>query len=217
MTQRRTIARWFAGLVLLAPAPVAAQSEAAQPVRLAASISGSRTALQPGDVLRLRIWREPDLSGEYPVDERGMVVLPRLGSTAVTGVPTDELRDRLVERYREYLNNPSIEITALRRIAVLGAVRNPGLFPVEPSVTLGAAANIAGGPTSQAKANTVELRRGTERRRIDLKKNPELASLPLESGDQIYLPEKSWLKQNATWFVSTLVGAAGTVVFLVTR
>ena len=216
MTRTRMMARLVAGLVILAPLPAMAQAPQAD-TRLALATDGPAASLQPGDVLRLRIWREPDLSGDYPVDEKGSVVLPRLGATIVTGVPTDQLKDRLVERYREFLNNPSIEITALRRIAVLGAVRNPGLFPVEPSVTLGAAASIAGGPTPQARANVIELRRGTERKQIDLKKNPELANLPLQSGDQIFVPEKSWLKQNATWFVSTLIGAAGTVAYLVVR
>lgn len=216
MTRTGTLSRWVAGLMLLVPAVAEAQTQPAD-IRLAGAVAGPAATLQPGDVLRLRIWREPDLSGDYPVDEKGSVVLPRLGATVVTGVPTDQLKDRLVERYREFLNNPSIEITALRRIAVLGAVRNPGLFPVEPSVTLGAAASIAGGPTQQARSNVVELRRGTDRKQIDLRKNPELANLPLQSGDQIYLPERGWLKQNATWFVSTLIGAAGTVAYLVTR
>jgi protein involved in polysaccharide export with SLBB domain len=218
MQRMSMLARCAAGLLLLIPARLPAQAQPADTVRVAAmSQAGSKLALRPGDVLRLRIWREPDLSGDYPVDEKGTAVLPRLGSTAVTGIPADDLKQQLVERYREYLNNPSIEITALRRVSVIGAVRNPGMFPVEPSVTLGAVANLAGGTTPNAKASLVELRRGTERRQIDLKKHPELATLPLESGDQIYIPERSWLSQNATWFVSTLVGVAGTVAYLVVR
>src|SRR5262245_21975638 len=154
------------------PRQAASQSPPAppEPVRLAAA---STATLRPGDVLRLRIWREPDWSGDYQVDETGRAVLPRLGATTVVGVPANQLRDQLVERYREFLNNPSVGVIPLRRISVLGAVRNPGMFPVDPSVTLGQAANVAGGPVTDGKRNVVELRRGGTRRRIDLNSHPE--------------------------------------------
>jgi len=220
MSGRRTLRGWLhlmlgsiaASAPWMAP-PIAAQT-ARDPVRLA---SASSATLRPGDVLRLKIWREPDWSGDYQVDETGKAVLPRLGPTSVVGVPADQLKAQLVERYREFLNNPAVEVIPLRRISILGAVRNPGMFPVDPSVTLGEAANIAGGPTPESKRNVVELRRGATSRRVDLNKNPELSSLPLESGDQVYLPERSWLSRNSTWFVSTLVGIAGTTAYLVTR
>jgi polysaccharide export outer membrane protein len=182
-----------------------------------AGMSVAAAALQPGDVLRLKIWMEPDWSGDFTIDEHGMAILPRLGQTVVTNIPTDQLRAQLTEQYRQYLNNPAIEITPLRRVAITGAVKNPGIYRIEPSVTLGAVVNIAGGEVPQARRNIVELRRQGGRRSIDLSKHPELAALPLTSDDQIYVPERSWLQQNATWFVSTLVGIAGTTVYLVTR
>ena len=78
--------------------------------------------LQPGDMIRLKIWREPDFSGDYVVDEHGMAVLPRLGAMQVTGV---QRRTEATPRrqYREYLNNPSIEITPLHRIAIVARSR----------------------------------------------------------------------------------------------
>jgi polysaccharide export outer membrane protein len=189
---------------------------AARSITVGATVDPS-TSLQPGDMLRLKIWREPDLSGEFTVDDQGMAVLPRLGETRVTGMPADQLKQQLVEEYREYLNNPSIEVTPLHRIAIVGAVRNPGMYRVEPSVTIGDVVNLAGGGTQQSKPNVIELRRGADRRQLDLKKHPEFATITLISNDQVYVPEKSWLKQNATWFVSTLIGIAGTTAYLVTR
>jgi protein involved in polysaccharide export with SLBB domain len=173
--------------------------------------------LRPGDILRLRIWREPDLSGDFPIDENGMATLPRLGQRPVTGVPVEQLRQQLVEEYRTYLNNPSIEITPLRRISVLGSVRTPGVYPVDPSITLGQAPNVAGGPLPESKHGVVELHRGGDERTIDLSKHPDLANLPLASGDEVYVPQRSWLSRNATWFVSTLVGVAGTTAIILTR
>ena len=91
------------------------------------SAPDSLGALRPGDMLRLKIWREPDFSGDFMIDESGQAVLPRLGKTAVSGMSTEQLKSRLEDQYREYLNNPSIEVTPLRQVAVLGAVRNPGV------------------------------------------------------------------------------------------
>lgn len=206
------------GAILTSPAraqsqPAADSTGAATPAPTAVD----PTALRPGDVLRLRIWREPDLSGDYPVDETGHAILPRLGATLVTRVPAGQLKQQLTERYREFLNNPSIEVTPLRRIAILGAVRNPGIYPIDPSVTLGEAPNVAGGPVPDGKRNMIELRRGGITREVDLKRHPGLASLPLASGDQVYLPERSWLSRNATWVVSTAIGVAGTTALLLTR
>lgn len=201
-----------AALLAGVSAPAAAQSALAM-----ADQPSNDVALQPGDMLRLKIWREPDLSGDFLVDEHGQATLPRLGETTVTGISTDQLKSQLTDAYREYLNNPSIEITPLRRISVVGAVRNPGVYRIDPSVTLGAAVNVAGGPDNQAKRNVIELRRGATHQRVDLGHHPELATLPLQSNDQIYIPERSWLSQNATWFVSTLVAIGGTTAYLVTR
>lgn len=206
------LAAW-AGVTALGPHRALAQVTQAA-VRTDSTVA---TALRPGDVLRLHIWLEPDWSGDFPIDEKGFATLPRLGPTQVTDVATDALEQRLVERYREYLNNPSIEVIPLRRISIIGAVRNPGLYPIEPSVTLGQVTAIAGGQMPESRRNVLELRRGAVVRRIDLGDDPRLAELPLRSDDQVYVPERSWLSRNAQWVVSTLVGVAGTTVYLLTR
>src|SRR5687768_9456614 len=82
----------------------------------------------PGDVLRVRIWREPDMSGDFQVTSTGQVTLPRLGLLNVGSLPADSLQAVLVEKYKVYLNNPSIEVLLLRRVSVTGAVRNPGVY-----------------------------------------------------------------------------------------
>src|SRR3954453_9237629 len=70
--------------------------------------------LRPGDLVRLRIWREPDLSGEFPVDEGGNLVLPKIGPVPVGATSPDSLKQRILTSYRSYLRNPSIEVVPLR-------------------------------------------------------------------------------------------------------
>ena len=201
--------------LLLVSHAASAQKTDLAAVNTSNSLDDRSTVLKPGDMLRLRIWKEPDFSGDFLIDERGMAVLPRLGATVVTEVPVARLRQQLTEQYREYLNNPTIEVTPLRQISIVGAVRNPGVYRIEPGVTLGGVIGVAGGPTNQSKRNVVEFRRGSDRRTIDLEHHPDLATLVMASNDQVYVPERSWFQQNATWFVSTLVGIAGTTALLV--
>lgn len=204
-------------LPLLLRAQAAVDTTAPPPMMTTAASSSPTTELRPGDMLRLKIWREPDLSGDFTVDERGQVTLPRLGAVSVTGLSADQLRDRLAVGYREFLNNPSIEIIPLRRISILGSVQKPGIYSLEPSIRLGEAANVAGGATTDSKRNQVELVRGSSRHTYDLKARPQDANLPLASGDQVFVPQRSWLSRNATWFVSTLVAVGGTTAVLLTR
>jgi polysaccharide export outer membrane protein len=194
-----------------------AAADSASPPKTVALVTVDTSSLKPGDVLRLRIWREPDLSGDFPIDESGSAILPRLGPMLVTGIPAVQLKQRLTSEYQKFLNNPSIEVTPLRRIAILGAVRNPGIYPIDPSITLGQAPSIAGGAIPDSKRNMIELRRNGSVREVDLKKQPALAGLPLSSGDQVYIPERSWFSKNATWVVSTAIGVAGTTALLLTR
>src|SRR3954463_1899933 len=83
--------------------------------------------LAPGDIVRLRIWREPDLSGDFAVDEGGVVTFPKIGPLDVLQQSTQSLKETLLGKYDAYLINPSVEVTILRRINVLGAVQKPGL------------------------------------------------------------------------------------------
>jgi polysaccharide biosynthesis/export protein len=214
----------FTGALLMA-IPAGAQTpttrvDSTAPAPTTVALAGTRVdtaSLRPGDVLRLKIWREPDLSGDFAVDETGHAILPRLGATAVSGTPADQLKLRLTTEYQKYLNNPSIEVIPLRRISILGSVRNPGMYPVDPSITLGEAPNVAGGAMPESRRNMLELRRNGTTRQVDLRKQPNLASLPLSSGDQVYVPEKSWFSKNATWVIGTAIGVAGTTALILTR
>lgn len=153
--------------------------------------------LHPGDVVRLRIWREPTLSDDYVVDATGAVTLPKIGSIRVTGLTASELELEIREEYDRFLRNPSIEITLLRRVNILGAVRTPGLYPVDPTMTLRDALAMAGGVLPGGPQDRVELIRAGERRVVGVTGTTRVADLGMRSGDQLYVPERSWLSRNA--------------------
>jgi polysaccharide export outer membrane protein len=161
-------------------------------------------------VIEVAIWREPDLSGRFDVDERGLVVLPLLGTRSVTSVAPEELRDSLLRDYRQYLQNPSIQITLLRRINVLGEVRNPGLYSVDATVSLADALAMAGGLSPNGNVNDIRLVRAGAVIQQDLDQTVQMSSLQVRSGDQIVVGERSWFSRNTGALLGAFV--AGTAV-----
>ena len=170
------------------------------------------TSLAAGDLIVVKIWREPDLSDTVQVDNDGVAVFPKLGSVEVSGLRPDSLERLLVSRYSHSLQNPSIRVTILRRITVWGKVARPGTYPVDLTMGITDALALAGGATPEGKNDKVELRRGSVHEVIDLSgETRRLGDLSLQSGDQLVVPQKSWVSRNP----GLIVGGLGTVVSLV--
>jgi polysaccharide export outer membrane protein len=172
--------------------------------------------LVPGDVIRLNIWREPDLTGEFLVHEDGAAVLPKLGSIHVIDYTPTELKTRVVEEYSKTLRNPSIEVVVLRRILISGEVSNVGVYPVDPTMTLVEALALAGGPTPAARNDRVFLIRGEREIEIDMDEAPEVRNLALRSGDQLLVPASSTWVRNWKLLVG-MVSSTISLAILLTR
>jgi len=172
--------------------------------------------LRPGDLIRLKIWKEPDLSGEFRVDDEGVAVLPRLGPTQVGGQEPAALTARLVAAYADFLQHRSIEVVLLRRIQVLGAVRNPGIYSVEPTMTVSDALALAGGTTSEGNPRRIDLIRGGRRLPVALSADTRLAATSIRSGDQLFVPERGWLSRN-TGIVTAAITATVSLLIALLR
>jgi protein involved in polysaccharide export with SLBB domain len=199
--------RFFAAaaLVLLAAGTTHAQAVPAQ----------QQSGLHPGDVLRIEIWREKDLSGDFLVDENGTATLPLLGDRRVIDMPIPELRNSLLDAYRAQLRNPSISITPMRRLNVLGEVYKPGLYIVDPTVSLAEAVALAGGATPNGSLNKVNIVRAGRVMRTRVGVAQSLREADVRSGDQIMVPPRSWFARNSTFVVSTLISVTSIVIALV--
>lgn len=173
--------------------------------------------LRPGDVIKLYVWREPDWTGEFSVDESGIVILPRLGPIAVGGMTAPSLKRLVVDSLSRYLRNPTIEVTALRRIQVLGSVSKPGLYPVPPTVTVGDVVALAGGATAEGKPDRVVLRRAGRDLQVNLARDTRLADTPIRTGDQLYVPQRSWVSRNTGVFAAGISAATTIIVALIVR
>jgi protein involved in polysaccharide export with SLBB domain len=177
--------------------------------------SPSALALRPGDMIRVKVYREPDLNGEYLVDLDGSTTLPLIGEQQVTGVPIRELRLRLVEAYKVHLQNPSIEITPLRRIQILGEVQKPGLYPIDPTVTVAGAIAMAGGATTTGDITRIRIIRDGASLDTRVGVATALTSFDIRSGDEIIVDQKSWFTRNSPFVISAVLSATSIITSLI--
>src|SRR5690606_4114189 len=101
--------------------------------------------LRPGDVLRIDVWPNQELGGNFVVEESGLVYLPFLGSITAAGTTIDDLRVRLRNGYAEAIQNPVVTVSVIFQVGVLGEVVRPGVFEANPTTTFMDAIGMAGG------------------------------------------------------------------------
>jgi len=202
-------------LVIPGLKPNAATAQEAAGARLSPSdVQVAQSLLLPGDALQIRIWREPDLSGEFVVDEEGVVTLPMLGRIRATQTSIADLRAALIEEYADDLRNPSITITPVRRVYVLGEVNRPGMYGLDPTASLASAVALAGGASREGDLRKLTLIRDDRTLLSEVNPMADLLSTGTRSGDQIFVGRRGWLERNQQFVATTVLGVAGIVVAL---
>ena len=196
-------------LALFLAAPGAAQGTGESPSRGSPTqVSAEQATVKAGDRIALKIWMEPEMSDTFVVALNGDVVLPKLGAVRATDFTIVALEDSLRRAYRQYLRNPSLEITVLRRIGVHGEVHRPGLYLVDLTMTLRDIIAQAGGITPAGDAGKISVVRDGQRIRLGGGPGAEFFATELVSGDQVAIGPRSWFERNSLAVVST-----GAVVF----
>ena len=170
---------------------------------------GGEIGILPGDRIRIQIWREPELSGTFHVDERGDIVLPKLGPVSVLGLGPAQARERIQDRYSAFLRNPSVEVMVLRRIGVHGEVKAPTLYWLDVTMSVRDAIAVAGGITPSGNPEEISIVR--EGRTIELQggETAALVESGLRSGDQIVVDRRSWIALNAPYVISSGISLLG--------
>lgn len=113
-----------------------------------------------GDVVEVQVWREPDLSGRFTIDESGALPHMLVGSVPAAGATLPELRDRIVGRLEaDYLREARVGVSlvasARRKASVLGAVAAPGLYPIGDGMRVLELLFASGGVTAEAGATAL--------------------------------------------------------------
>lgn len=136
------------------------------------------------------------MSGDFPVNEAGIAVLPEIGPLEVTSEPADEVQASILRELGTYLNHPSIDVALLRRVQVAGAVEKPGLYHIDPTMTIGDAIALAGGVSGSGRTDKVEILRAGQKLPGSVSGRSYISQTPVRSGDQLYVPERSWISRN---------------------
>jgi len=118
--------------------------------------------IAPLDTLSIKVFKMPDLSGDFEVDLTGQVSMPLIGNVEAAELTTAQLDQRLTEKFSErYLENPDVSVgvkaSTRRSVTVDGAVKAAGSFPVNGPLTLMQAVALAGGMSEDANARRVAI------------------------------------------------------------
>jgi len=123
---------------------------------------GDSNKLGPNDRVRIIVFGQPTLTGEYTLDGNGVLAFPLIGNVPANGSTTSELQQKIATKLNpEYLINPSVsaEIVTRRPFYVVGEVQKPGNYPYVTDMTAVNAIAMAGGFTRRARKNDFYIRR----------------------------------------------------------
>ncbi|MDO6416161.1 polysaccharide biosynthesis/export family protein [Sphingomonas sp. BIUV-7] len=147
--------------------------------------------LSGGDRLRVTVFGEPALTGDYSITADGILSFPLIGEIDARGRSIGEVREALRERLgKGYVNDPRVAIEAIsyRPYYVLGEVNRPGEYPYAAGLRVDQAIAAAGGFTYRANRGTAFVRSSDDsaERKVKLRKRP-VSVLP---GDTIRVGER---------------------------
>jgi len=146
--------------------------------------------LGTGDKVRILVFNEPTLSGEFMVNSGGALSLPLIGDVSAAGKTTNSLQGQIEAGLGNgYLREPkvSIDVLSFRPFFILGEVSKPGEYPFSSSLTILNAVATAEGFTYRAEKRFAYIRREGEREERRYKISPDLRIQP---GDTIRVGER---------------------------
>lgn len=147
--------------------------------------------LEPGNRVRVIVFNENNLSGDFTVDTIGNIQLPLIGNVRASGLTAKALSGRITEILRRdaYMKDPSVavEIQTFRPFYVLGEVRQAGEFPYTVGMTVLGAIARAGGYDYRARQGQVVLARMIGEEQKEYAANERTPILP---GDIIKVLER---------------------------
>lgn len=137
--------------------------------------------LGSGDVIRITVFGQDDLSVETRLSNVGIIRYPFLGDIRLVGKSVNEV-ERLIDSglRGDYLVDPSVSVSVIeyRPFFIDGEVNRPGGYPYQPGLTVEKAAALAGGYTERASKNLVSVRRNISGREITIEVLPDEAIMP---------------------------------------
>lgn len=180
--------------------PQASPAQASKPPAapdkdVAAPVDPKTYKIGAEDVLMVRVWREPELTGNVVVRPDGRITLPLIGDLEAAGLTPEQLTRRVTESFSKILNKPEVMISVMevqsKRYFVSGRVLRSGPMPLVTPTTMLQALSVSGF-AEWANKKKIVIMRGSERLKFnynDVIKGKNLEqNIYLQDGDHIYVP-----------------------------
>jgi polysaccharide export outer membrane protein len=178
---------------------VAAADKKPAPAAPAAPIVEDEYRMNPGDKLRIEVYKDAQLSQSVQVRPDGKVTLPLIGDVVASGRTPIELRDTIGAALREYVTNPTVTVIVVEAMAasayVMGEVNHPGAVSLQAPLTVLQALALAGGLKDFADAKNIRILRkepgGVQVINFNYRDAVKSASAPiyLRPGDTVVVPD----------------------------
>jgi polysaccharide biosynthesis/export protein len=176
-------------------APGNSDTDPAKPVPAsAAGVDPKTFVIGAEDILTVRVWREPELSGQFMVRPDGRISLPLVNEILAAGQTPEQLTASIAQGLSKYMNRPEVAVVVAqvnsRKYYVQGEVNRPGAYPlVVPTTVLEALSNGGGFRDFANTKKIIILRNGKERLQFNYRdvtrgKHTE-QNIVLQPGDQI--------------------------------
>ncbi len=146
--------------------------------------------IDSGDTVKVTVFGERELSGEFVVDAQGRLNLALIGPIAVRNLTADQARTVIHDAYLDgYLRHPDIavEVIAFRPFFILGEVNQPGTYAFVPGMNVLNAIAISGGMTYRGDEDDIEILRGNDSNRVALEAKLNTIIMP---GDIVRVTER---------------------------
>jgi polysaccharide biosynthesis/export protein len=152
------------------PETTAKTPPAEKPASETKAAAGEEYRIGPQDLVRIDVWKEPDISRTIPVRPDGKISLPLMNDVQASGLTAMELAASVREGLTKYINNPQVTVTVTeinsKRIYVTGEVARPGAQTLLPNMTALQALTSSGGFTQFARTKNVYILRTEDGKQV---------------------------------------------------
>jgi polysaccharide export outer membrane protein len=202
-----------------APVPQAPRALATAADSSSASVTAdTMLVLRPGDVVRITVWRNPELSGDFPVGVNGALRQPLYQEVPVAGIPIPEVEQRLKTFLAQYQSTPEVVVEPLFQVVVSGEVREPKVYELPRETSIAMAIAQAGGALPDGRMDKVLLWRAGKEYTLDLTHaDAAWANSGILSGDQIIVTQRRSVFREIVVPIVSVVGGLASLINLIRR
>jgi len=182
--------------------------------------AGVSPCLIPNDAVEVKIWHQPELSGQYYVTDDTTLNIPLIGVLSVANMPIDTLQALLIEKVQDYYGEIYLNINFYYRISVFGEVMKPGSYYLKHGDNLANLLADAGGPTQYANPSKIRILSLGSERRLNyekiIKQGRDIELLLLRPGDVVIVPRR-FMPAFQEWGVIFTLGTLLLQIYIATK